>query len=132
MISITKGKSVIALIVLLLISGFCFAKRAAPKDVEPVVDHGVKYLAPHVTAGYIKAHGYPKCSVGCVEAWSVKSGKLLWRVQVYEIKYDEKLEKDVQDNFITALQIKDGNLIVETEHGEKFVVNIKTHDVERQ
>ena len=130
--SMKRVKLAIMLLALLSISGFCFAKRAAPKDVEPVVDHGVKYLAPHVTAGYIKAHGYPKCAIGCIEAWSAKSGKLLWRVQAYEIKYDEKLEKDVQDNFINALQIKDGNLFVETEHGEKFVVNIKTYEVKRQ
>ncbi len=127
-----QAKFTIALVALLLISQLCFAKRAAPKDVQPVVDHGLKYLAPHVAPGYIKAHGYPTCPVGCVEAWSVKSGKLLWRVQVYEIKYDEKLEKDVQDDFINALQIKDGNLFVETEHGNKFVVNLKTHEVKKQ
>ena len=127
-----QAKFVIALITVILISQFCFAKRAAPKDVEPVVDHGEKYLAPHVTADYIKAHGDPKCPIGCVEAWSIKSGKLLWRVQVYEIKYDQKLEKDVQDNFITALRIKDRNLFVENEHGDKFVVNIKTHEVKKQ
>jgi len=122
----------VAAITLLSISIFCFAKRAAPKDVEPVVDQGVKYLAPHVTANYIKAHGYPKCPVGCIEAWSVKTGKFLWRVQVYEIKYDEKLEKDVQDNFINALQIREGNLLVETEHGDKFVVNLKTREIKKQ
>lgn len=127
-----KARSVIILIALLSLSPFCFAKRAAPKDVEPVVEHGVKYLAPHVTVDYIKAHGYPKCPIGCIEAWSVKSGKLLWRVQVYEIKYDETIEHDVQDNFINALQIKNGNLFVETEHGDKFVVNLKTHEVKKQ
>jgi hypothetical protein len=127
-----KAQFVIVLIALLSVSEFSFAKRAAPKDVQPVVDHGVKYLAPHVTAEYIKAHGYPKCPVGCVEAWKVKSGKLLWRVQLYEIKYDEKLEKDVQDNFINALQLKDGNLFVQTEHGDKFLVNLKTHEVKKQ
>lgn len=127
-----QAKFAIALITLLLISQLCFAKRVAPKEVEPVIDHGVKYLAPHVAPGYIKAHGNPTCPVGCIEAWSEKSGKLLWRVQVYEIKYDEKLEKDVQDNFINALQIKDRNLFVQTEHGDKFIVNLKTHEVKKQ
>ena len=132
LIAMIKAQFVILLIALLSISEFCFAKRAAPKEVEPVIDHGVKYLAPHVAPGYIKANGNPTCPVGCIEAWSVKSGKLLWRVQVYEIKYDEKLEKDVQDDFIDALQIKDGNLLVENEQGNKFVVNIKTHKVKKQ
>jgi hypothetical protein len=127
-----KAQFIIVLIALLSISGFCFAKRAAPKDVQPVIDHGVKHLAPHVTPGYSKEHGYPTCPIGCVEAWSVKSGKLLWRVQVYEIKYDEKLEHDVQDDFISILQIKNGNLFVETEHGDKFIVNLKTHEVKKQ
>jgi hypothetical protein len=126
-----KARSLVLLIAFLSLSSFCFAKRAAPKDVQPVVDHGVKYLAPHVTAEYFKVHGYPKCPVGCVEAWSVKSGKLLWRVQVYEIKYDEKLEHDVQDDFISALQIKNGNLLVATEHGDKFSVNLKTHQIKK-
>lgn len=127
-----KAQFVIVLIALLSVSEFSFAKRAAPKDVQPVVDQGVKYLAPHVAPGYIKAHGNPRCPVGCIEAWSEKSGKLLWRVQVYEIKYDEKLEKDVQDNFINALQIKDANLFVETEHGDNFIVNLKTHEAKKQ
>lgn len=127
-----KAQFVIVMIALLSLSSFCFAKRAAPKDVEPVVDHGVKYLAPHVASGYIKEHGNPTCPIGCVEAWNVKSGKLLWHVQVYEIKYDEKLEKDVQDNFINSLQIKKGNLFVETEHGDKFIVNLKTQEVKKQ
>jgi hypothetical protein len=127
-----KAQLLMVLIALLSLSPFCFAKRAAPKDVEPIVDHGVKYLAPHVTNGYLKAHGYPKCPVGCIEAWSVKSGKMLWRVQVYEIKYDEKLEHDVQDNFINALKIKEGKLFVETEHGDKFIVNLKTREIEKR
>jgi hypothetical protein len=127
-----QAKFVIALITVILISQFCFAKRAAPKDVEPVVDHGEKYLAPHVTADYIKAHGDPKCPIGCVEAWSIKSGKLLWRVQVYETKYDETMEHDVQDDFINALQFKDGNVLIQTEHGNRFIVSIKTHEVKKQ
>jgi hypothetical protein len=127
-----KARSFILLIALLSVNPFCFAKRAAPKNVEPVVDHGVKYIAPHVTLEYYKAHGYPKCPIGCIEAWSVQSGKLLWRAQVYETKYDETMEHDVQDNFINALQIKDGNLLVGTEHGDKFVVNLKTHEVKKQ
>jgi hypothetical protein len=62
----------------------------------------------------------------------VKSGKLLWRVQVYETKYDEKLEHDVQDNFINALQIKDGQLFVKTENGNNFRVDLKTHKIKKQ
>lgn len=127
-----KAQSLILLIALLSVFSFCFAKRAAPKEVDPVVDHGVKYLAPHVTPGYAKAHGYPTCAIGCIEARSVDSEKLLWRLQVYEIKYDEKLEHDVQDDFINKLQIKNGNLFVETEHGDKFIVNLKTHEVKKQ
>jgi hypothetical protein len=122
----------IVVLTFLSIAAFCFAKRTAPKDVEAVIDHGVKYLAPHVTEGYAKAHGYPKCPIGCVEAWSVKSGKLLWRVQVYETMHDEKLEHDVQDNFINALQIKDGQLFVETENGDNFTVDLKTHKIKKQ
>jgi hypothetical protein len=69
-----RAKFVIAFLILFSICEFGFAKRAAPKEVEPVVDHGV----------------------------------------------------------INALQIKDGNLFVQTEHGDRFIVNLKTHEVKKQ
>jgi hypothetical protein len=100
--------------------------------VEPVVAEGVKYLAPHVAPGYIEAYGVPPCPPGCIEAREEKTDKLLWRVQVYEITYDDHLERDVQDVFVRFLKIEDSSLLVENESGARFTVDLKSHAVKRQ
>src|SRR5262245_24523544 len=107
-----KGRTLLICGALLVIALQSFAKRLAPAMVEPVVVDGVKYLAPHVAPGYIDEHGIPPCPPGCVEAWDGTTGKLLWRVQVYEVKYDTHLERDVQDVFVRFLTIKDRSLLV--------------------
>jgi hypothetical protein len=96
-----------------------FAKRQAPKDVPPITFQGVKYSAPHwgLTKGKEQNGGY-------IEAVSFDTGKLLWDLRVYEVKYDSGLERDIQDVFITSLKLVDGNLEVLSEAGDKFVVDV--------
>jgi len=127
-----KGRTLLICGILLVTAPYSFAKRLAPAMVEPVVAEGVKYLAPQVTPGYIEAYGVPTCPTGCVEAWEEKTGKLLWRVQVYEVKYDHQRERDVQDVFVRFLTIKDGSLVVENESGARFTVDVKSHTVKRE
>ena len=59
------------------------AKRMAPKLAKPVVHDGITYSTEGM--GFLVAK---------------KDNKLLWKVQVYQIKYNPSLEKDVQDVFI--------------------------------
>ena len=127
-----KGRILLICGTLLVTAPYSFAKRLAPAMVEPVVAEGVKYLAPHVAPGYMEAYGFPTCPTGCVEAWDEKTGKLLWRVQVYEVQYDNKRERDVQDVFVRFLKIQDGSLLVENESGARFTVDLKSHVVKRR
>lgn len=102
------------------------AKRAAPKEVAPVVHDGVRYTAPHWLDGKKQAGGY-------VQAHDTKSGKLLWEVRVYETKLDTRKERDVQDVFITSLAIdsKSKGLVVANERGKRFVVDLATRKVKQ-
>ena len=92
------------------------AKRAAPADVAPVTNGGITYTAPHD-------------AMGCVIATDAKTGTKLWEKKIYLIKYDSELERDVQDCFISKLEIKDGNLRVTNERGGEFELDPKTQEI---
>lgn len=117
-------KFIILLMVLSLGVGQAYAKRAAPKEVPPVTFQGVKYSAP--PWGYLNERNQ---NGGYIEANSLKTGKLLWALRIYEVKYDPNLESDVQDVFITSLKIVDGNLEILNEAGDKFVVDLSRRKV---
>ena len=119
-----RPKGILLLLALSLGSFQAEAKRSGPKDVPPVTVEGVKYSAPH----WGKAIGKPQ-NGGYIQANNVETGKLLWELRVYEIKYDPNLEGDVQDVFITSLKLTDGNLEVVNERGAKFVVDIAKRKV---
>lgn len=97
------------------------AKRSAPKEVAPVVANGVRYQVLHFGA----LHGKGQ-NGGYVQAWDVKTGKLLWDRMVYRVRYDANLEKDVQDDFISRIAVKYGHLKVTTERSEEFDVDLKS------
>jgi hypothetical protein len=100
-------------------AGTAEAKRVPPKEVAPVVVGGVRYEVPHFGALHEKSQ-----NGGYVQAWGVKTRKLLWDRMVYRIRYDENLERDVQDDFITAIRVKDGHLLVKTERSEEFDMDL--------
>ena len=89
------------------------AKRAAPKEVAPLTRQGIIYAAPHE-------------HLGCVVAKDEKTGRLLWRKQIYLVKYDPALEQDVQDCFITELRFADDKLLISNERGGQFELNLST------
>jgi len=98
--------------------------QGAPKDVPPVTFQAVKYSAPHWGLANNK-----KQNGGYVEAVALDTGKMLWELRVYEIKYDARVEGDVQDIFITSLKLVNGNLDVLNEAGDKFVVDVTKRKV---
>ena len=51
------------------------AKRAAPAKVPPIKVGQIEYRAP-------------TSQMGCVEAWDTKSNEMIWRRQIYVVKYD--------------------------------------------
>lgn len=89
------------------------AKRSAPEKVAPVADGVLDYHAPHSQMGF-------------VEAWNVKNKQLIWRRQIYVVKYDADLERDVQDVFITSIQRTDKGLTVKNERGSEYELDLDT------
>ena len=102
------------------------AKRTAPPEAAPLVANGIRYQVAH---DRYMAHKNPAGLRAYIEAWDVKSKKLLWKVKVYEIVYDQKLETDVQDIYIESLKLDGKRLIVTTERKKAYRVDIERHKV---
>jgi len=101
--------------VLVLLPSVASAKRAAPATVEPAIHEGIQYVAPNNDG----RRGY-------IEAWDVKTNKKLWELTIFTNRIDPKLEKDVQWVFIKALSVQDGRLMVTSEHGTTYEIDLKT------
>ena len=108
---------IIGVIFLILCISESEAKRAVPSKVLPVKVGSIEYSAPH---------GKLQNQMGCIEARKVGSGKLLWRRQVYVVKYDPDLEGDVQDIFIKSIAVQGNNLIITNERKSEYQLNLKT------
>jgi hypothetical protein len=98
-----------------LIPHLASAKRIAPASAEPVVYEGIRYIAPN-DDGH---RGY-------IEAWNVKTNKKLWELTVFTNRIDSKLEADVQWVFINKLTIRDEMLMVTSERGATYQVDLRT------
>jgi hypothetical protein len=103
----------------ILASGAASAKRRAPKDVAPVTAKGIVYKVPHFGFFHQKEQ-----NGGFVQAWDAKTKKLLWDRMVYRIVYDRDVEGDVQDVFITKIQVVGNKLVVTNEEEEKFEMDL--------
>ncbi len=108
------------MILVLTIVSNAHAERLGPKDVEPVIFDGVKYVAVH----WGQARGLDQ-NGGYVEAFDLKTNKSLWLLRIYKITYDVR-EKDIQDVFITKMSMEHGALKVANEKGEMFSVDPAT------
>jgi hypothetical protein len=93
------------------------AKRTAPKEVVPLRVGDVEYRVPHFS------------HTGCIEAWDVKHGRMLWRKQIYVIRYDAVPEKDVQDIFITSIEMKEKILLIKNERDSEYELNLESLEV---
>jgi len=105
------------------------AKRAAPKDVPPIVTDKATYSVPHV-----RMPQFSMRNPGFVEARHPKTKKLLWRIQVYNIKYDPALEQDVQDVFIKTMSLdkKNNSLLISDERSRTYVLDLTTKKAIRE
>jgi hypothetical protein len=104
--------------VTLLLPSLAIAKRVAAAKVEPVVHQGVRYIAPNDDG----RRAY-------IEAWDIRTKKKLWDLTVFTNRIDPTLEEDVQWIFIKALNIRDGALVVTSERGRIYRVDLKTKTV---
>ncbi len=99
----------------IFLPGSISAKRIAPAAVEPVIHQGIRFVAPNDDG----RRAY-------VEAWDVRTNKRLWDLTVFTNRIDPKLEEDVQWFFINALNIRDHTLIVKSERGTTYQIDLET------
>ena len=99
-----------------LSASFAFAKRSPPAEVAPVKAGDVTYRVEHD-------------QMGCVEAWDTAQNEMLWRRQIYVVKYVAGLERDVQDVFITSIELKDKTLTVTNERESVYELDLRSLEV---
>jgi hypothetical protein len=104
----------------LLLPCLASAKRTAPVKVEPVIHESIRYVAPNDDG----RRGY-------IEAWDVQTNKKLRDLTVFTNRIDPKLEEDVQWVFIKSLSIRDGKLMVTSERGAIYQIDLNTRTVEK-
>ena len=87
------------------------AKRAVPNAVTPVVVGKVRFSAPYSLMGHIVAD-------------DIETGNKLWDKQIYQVKYKEQLERDVQDVFIDSIVVKCDYLYIHNELDQTFKMSL--------
>ena len=105
----------VILLLTLLLPQLAPAKRIAPVNVAPVIYKGIRYVAQNDDG----RRGY-------IEAWNVGTNKKLWELTIFTNRIDPNLEEDVQWVFIKALNIQDGRLMVTSESGKTYQVDVNT------
>lgn len=100
------------------------AKRTVPVEVPPLIRDNIKFVVPHFAGetGRDQRGGY-------IEARDAKTDDLLWELKIYTVIYKRRLEKDVQDIFITKMEFQNHKLVIWNERNDKFLVDIKTREV---
>ena len=98
-------------------------KRVGAPTVAPLTVGGLRFEVLRKT----RSRGFDQ-NGGVIAAIDAASGKELWTLKVYLIDYFPKLETDVQDIFIVALEKAGDNasLIVKDERHRQFIVDIAT------
>jgi hypothetical protein len=91
------------------------AKRIPLAKVAPVVYEGIRYVAPNDDG----RRAY-------IEAQDIPTNRKLWDLTVFTNRIDPKLEEDIQWVFISELSFRDGTLIVKSERGTTYQVELRT------
>ena len=99
-------------------------KRGALPEVAPVMINGVEYSVIHW--GHELGE---QQNGGFVVATDSTTGVRLWVLQVYETKYNEQIERDTQDIFITKLAFTIGKLRVVDEMERQFMIDLESRSI---
>jgi outer membrane protein assembly factor BamB len=91
-----------------------------PKPVTPVVSDGIRYAA--------EGDGVDESVI----ASNASDGKMLWKVRVVHNEIDPRMERDVQDVYITDLSLAGSALLVRDEKSRCYNVNLTTKQVEKR
>lgn len=100
-------------------------KRRVP-SVAPVTLGDTRYEVVRAA----KSRGF-KQNGGVLAAVDSRSGKELWTLLVYETRYDDKEEQDVQDVFITHMAISEDrkHLMIKSESKKAYLINLEDRSV---
>lgn len=101
--------------VMALLACLTSAKRTAPPKVEPVIHDGIRYVAPNDDG----RRAY-------IQVWDVQTDKKLSELTVFTNHIDPKLEEDVQWVFINKLNVLDDTLLVASERGKTYRIDLST------
>jgi len=91
------------------------AKRGAPKKVQSIVYNNIEYSVDHSKIGYILI--------------TDKNSNTIKNLKIYNIDYNNDLEKDVQDIFIKNLKISNNYLIITNERNKVFKIDLITYTI---
>ena len=106
---------ILVLSAIALVPCWTFAKRSAPPRVEPAIHDSIRYVAPNDDG----RRAY-------IEAWDAQTNKKLWELTVFTNRIEPRLEEDVQWVFINKLNVRDGTLLVISERGNTYQIDLKT------
>ncbi len=89
------------------------ASRIPPVRVQPVEIDGIRYEAVWGRMGLFRAS-------------EIKTGKMLWELTLYRYRYDETMETDVQDVFISGMTKESGlSILVTDERATVYRVDLE-------
>jgi hypothetical protein len=108
----------VILLLALLLPQLTSAKRLPAVKVDPVIYDGIRYVAPNDDG----RRGY-------IEAWNVGTNKKLLALTLFSNRIDPNREEDVQWVFIKALNVQDGKLMVTSERGTTYQVDVNTKEI---
>jgi hypothetical protein len=109
---------ILVLSVIALLPCLMPAKRVAPPRVEPVIHDGIRYVAPNDDG----RRAY-------IEAWDGQTNKKLWELTVFTNRIEPGLEEDVQWVFIKAMSVEDAVLLVTSERGNTYQIDLNARSV---
>ncbi len=98
------------------------ARRPGPPKVPAVRVGELRFEQARLSRK--EAQGGQRC--GYLAAYKGDTDEVAWRVRVYEVTYDPRLEGDVQDVFFAAMSLSaDGRqILVDNEDGARYAVDI--------
>lgn len=114
------------MILLVVFTSFSYGKRKEPVEVPPIIHGDFVYTVPHwSTENNTEQNG------GYVRVLDAQTGTEVWGIQVYNVDYDDSLETDVQDIFITSIELNfwRTQLIVRNEAGQEFRIDLNNRVV---
>lgn len=116
------------------VSTVAFAHRSPPPIVAPVAYGNVKLVArysisSHSCVGLIEALATSDPTPPADTIDDPHDHKFLWRAEVFRVPVRAPLEQDAQWVFIRSMELRGGDLIVVSERGTQFAVNLTTHRV---